>query len=308
MKKILAHTAAVAMFSLAAVAAQAGVNLPTSTEATAIRFDGGLTVFDLTVDPTYNANTNEVLLGGGNLMAFGDVINVVNHATSAPGPGSPDRGSIDPTTQLTFALTGSLTNIHIPSVTTTVAGAKKVHIDADLMGLDQRTGPSLTLFEKDLNLGSGLNTQSLIGKSTAAVATNAAAVLATASANSTVYLDFSDIQGASVSIDVLFEKTAGSSTFNKRTVTYSFFADFFPVTGGSAAGLFSEAEYVRGIQGPKYVTTVAKGATVGNDDHWIEANTALVVDRTVPEPASLAMVGLGALLIGYRGRREHTNA
>lgn len=308
--KLFAHAAAAALVGLAATAAQAGINLPANV-TDAVRFDGGTTAFETTSDPLFNPNTNDVAFSGDVLLfGFGDLNNINNVTGSIPL--TTDRGSVDSDTQLVWGLAAQLNlfeSLGSPRINNDPNSKfKKFNLTFEVSGLQGRNAAQLVLMEKNLNAGAGFGSQNIVGKSTLVVPTDVGSVAADASSNTTTYLAF-DLLNAFASIDVIFEKTAGSSTFNKRTVTLqSLKAEAFPIVGGDAASLYTGGIAVSLDNLGTIVTTVAAGSEVGNDEKWSQGNFALTVGRNIPEPASLSLMGLGALLIGYRGRRERQEA
>ncbi|MCX5659587.1 MAG: PEP-CTERM sorting domain-containing protein [Planctomycetota bacterium] len=287
------------------VAANAAVNLPTAA-APAVRFDGGPMVFDTFSDPLYDEASGQVGFAGPVVLAaFGDLVNIVNANASIPGPA--DRGSPAVGSQLTYVFAGELANIEIDAKASNALSTtkKSFNISGDIVGIGGRGAALLALFDK--STGVGLDTQGLIGQNHSSVPFDPASVLSVANDGGAapVYLDFSSITSGTAHLEVTFEKVGGSSTFNKRTITVQIFgAENFPVTGGTAASLFTGGIGFTGNQHLKLIDQVASGSSVGENNTWVEGNFALTVARVVPEPASLAMVGLGALLIGARRRNR----
>lgn len=296
------RTSAAVLVGLIGTAAQAAINLPVNV-TDAVRFDGGTTAFDVFGDPAFDASADDVRIGDSGLVGVGDLTNINNITGSIPL--TTDRGSIDANTQLTWALAGRLNLFEslaskinaVPNTT-----SKKFNLTFTVSGINGNNA-ELALFERDLTAGAGFGAMNLVGKNSGAAPTDAATVLADVQANATPYLNFS-LANATASIDVIFEKTAGSTTFNKRTITLQkLAAELFPIVGGSAQALYTGGLAVSLDNLGSIVTTVAPGSEVGDDGKWSQGNFALAIGRNIPEPASLAMVGLGALLIGARRRR-----
>jgi len=292
---LLARLSAVAVLGLSAAAANASITLPTN--GTTVRFDGGTMVFATSVLPAANPTTGALLSPSGpiQLTAFGDVNHIVNNDSSVPGTG--DVGSISNDQQLTFALTNAFLTPTSATLLSSTATQTKWLIESNVTGANGTGGPTLTLYNKTLTGSNGLNTQSFIG-------TNASNVIPGAvTSNSSTYLQFANMPNVTAQIEVQFTKVGGS--FSQETfVLQQFQADNFPATGGDVAGVFNIGLSVNGTQIPQ------PGLTVGNGSapKFISGNYALVVGPTIPEPASLALLAVGGLLIGFRGRNARREA
>jgi hypothetical protein len=289
---LLVRTCAIGLLGLGATAANAAIILPTN--GTSVRFDGGTMVFSTSVLPAPGANGGVAAPTGPiGLTAFGDVNHIVNNDSSSPGSG--DIGSVPSTDQLTFALSNAflqVTNV-IPAGSS--ATMEKFYIESNVVGATPGTGPTLTLYDKTLTPTNGLNTQSYIG-------TPVGALPSAVTSGASSYLQFANMQGVTATIAVEFNRANASSPFTTETIVLqSFSDDGFPVTGGSAALSFNLGSSITGNQVPASLTS-----NIGSTPDYVEGNYALVVTRSIPEPASLAMLAVGGLLIGFRGRNRRT--
>jgi len=290
---VLVRTSAVALIGLSAAAANAGVTLPSG--AATVRFNPESLVFSTSVLPTINEATGVPNPPSGpiQLTAFGSV------ATLTDGADSLNKGTIGPTDQLTFALSGAiLTPTGLPTLESQSATSVKWAIQSTVSGVGGTAGPNVVVYDKDLTKAPALNAFTFKGTPATSV------VPSVVSSGATPYLTFDNVAGLEATIIVKWEKVGGSSTFNKRTIELQEFGntDTFPVTGGTAAGLFSVAIAGNGQQVGPNIVTAAKGSSVGSTPVWIGGSFGLEVARAVPEPASLAMLVLGGMLIGFRGR------
>jgi hypothetical protein len=174
----------------------------------------------------------------------------------------------------------------------------KWSIQSTVSGVGGTAGPNVAIYDKNLTLAPALNAFSFRG------APSSTSLPSVVTSGATPYLTFNNVAGLEATIVVKWEKTGGSLTFNKRTIEIQEFGNTenFPVTGGTAASLFSVAIAGNGQQVGPNVVTVASGGSVGSDPVWIGGSFGLEVARAVPEPASLAMLVLGGMLIGFRGR------
>jgi hypothetical protein len=293
--KFLASLSAVAALGLTAAAANASITLPTNGNT--VRFDGGTMVFATSTLPAANPTNGQLASPSGpiQLTSFGDVNHIVNNASSNPGTG--DIGSIGSGEQLTFSLTNAYLVPTSATLISSTATETKYLIESNVTGLNGVGGPTLTLYDKTLTGSNGLNTQSYIG--TAASMTIPTAV----TSNATTYLQFANMANVTADVEVEFTKVAGS--FSQETfVLQSFQASDFPTTGGTISASFNMGLSVEGTQIPQ------PGLTVGNGSapNFVEGNYALVIGRTIPEPASLALLAVGGLLIGFRGRKASREA
>jgi hypothetical protein len=288
---LLVRTCAIGLVGLGAAVANASITLPTN--GSTVRFDGGTMVFATSVLPSPTALASPVLPGQIQLTAFGDVNHIVNNDSSTPGTG--DVGSVGSGDQLTFALTNaSLVPYAVVPLASTPTSAKYL-IESNVVGT-LGGGPTLTLYDKTLTATNGLNTQSYIGKPVGVVP-------AAVTSGATTYLQFANMVGVTADVIVQFNKPTAASPFTTETLELqSFSDDGFPVPGGSAAVSFNLGQSVTGNQVPASLT-----AAVGSTPTYVEGNYALIVSR-VPEPASLAMLALGGLLIGFRGRNRRNEA
>ena len=289
---VLVRTSAVALIGLSAAAANAGVTLPGGST---VRFNPESLVFSTSVLPTINEATGIPNPPSGpiQLTAFGSVATLTNGADSL------DKGVIGPTDQLTFALTGAiLTPTGLPVLLSSSPTSVKWAIQSTVAGIGS-AGPDVVIYDKDLTKAPALNALSF--KGTAAGTT----VPGVVTSGATPYLTFDNVAGLEATIVVKWEKVGGSSTFNKRTIELQEFgnSDSFPVTGGSAASLFSVAIAGNGQQVGPNIVSVASGSSVGSDPKWIGGSFGLEVARAVPEPASLAMVGIASFGMLIRRRR-----
>lgn len=294
---LLLRTSAAAILCMAAASAQATITLPTN--GTSVRFDGGTMVFDTSLDPTINDATGFLNQPQGDigLTAFGDINHIVNNQSSNPGTG--DIGSISSDQQLTFALTNArLAPTDVVASSANNANSAKFTITSNVVGVNA-SGPTLTLYNKNLNAAAGLNTQAFIGTD------SSGGVPAAVTSGTTPYLTFENMPNVTATIIVRFDKVNGSTVFNRRTaLLQSFSAEGVPVTGGSVSAQFTIGEALTGNQvRAAEVSETAAGTPIGNDATWVSGNYALVVQR-IPEPASLALVAMGAGLIGLRRRRQ----
>jgi hypothetical protein len=289
---LLVRTCAIGLLGLGAAAANAGIILPTN--GTSVRFDGGTMVFSTSVLPSPSSTTGVALPTTPiALSAFGDVNHIVNNDSSSPGTG--DIGSVPSTDQLTFALTNAF--LQPTAVIPAGSGAtfEKFYIESNVVGAVAGTGPTLTLWDKTLTPTNGLNTQSFIG-------TPVGAVPAAVSSGASQFLQFANMPGVTATIAVEFNRANAASPFTTETIVLQSFSDGgFPVTGGSADVTFSMGQSITGNQVPASLT-----AAIGSTPDYVEGNYALVVTRSIPEPASLAMLAVGGLLIGFRGRNRRT--
>lgn len=295
--KFLSSLSAVALLGLAAATANATITLPIN--GSTVRFDGGAMVFGTSVLPTVNSSTGALLTPSApiQLTAFGNVTHVTNGDNSTPGP--LDTGSISTDEQLTFALTNAFLSPTSATVTSSSSTHIKYHIESDIVGA-QGGGPTLTLYDKTGvvlgNPATSLNTLSFKGTPYSNVIPSAV------TSSATKYLEFANMPQMSAVIDVDFKKVAG--VFAQEVFVVQVFlnnADF-PITGGSAAPLFSFGVTVTGNQ-HETNPTVANGSS----PLFFEGNYALTVAR-IPEPASLALLAVGGLLIGFRGRKSTREA
>jgi len=298
--KFLASLSAVTVLGLTAVAANASITLPTN--GTNVRFDGGTMVFGTSQLPAADPTTGILQNPSGpiQLTAFGDVNHIVNNDSSNPGTG--DVGSISNVPgdrqQLTFALTNAFLSPTSATLLSSSATQTKWLIISNVTGANGVGGPTLTLFDKNITAGGALNTQSHIGTAYSNV------IPSEVSSNSSTFLQFNNMPNLTAQIEVAFTKVG--SAFTKETFILQIFqGNDFPVTGGDVSNVFNN-----GVSVDAKMVLGQTGLTVGNGSSpkFLSGNYDLIVGRSIPEPASLALLAIGGLLIGFRGRKASREA
>lgn len=288
MKKSIVLSLVLAAVGVLVGTAQASVVLPSTNS---LRFEG-TAVFTTAYEPYINVATGELVSpteadGPLTLTSFGQVNTILDRTNSL------NKGQING--QLTFAYTGA--TLTPTSVAASGGGASDTSITYTITS--SVSGGTVRLYDNNTGL---LNTAGYIGQNFSGIPAEATA--------GTLFLEAQTPADAQSSITISFLRPTPTSDYMSfETRLQQLNGGQFVITGGSALeanpGLLGQALQASqdGVFASNFNTETVNGVTRNVATGKLVEADFVMNTQVIPEPASVALLALGGLVL-LSGRRQ----